>query len=370
MTNSQSPIASIATVLLVDDQPFVGEIVRRALEREPGIRLHVCTDGRQAIASACRVNPTVILQDLVMPGIDGLNLVREYRKHPETANVPIVVLSSKDQPSVKNAAFVAGANDYLVKLPDAVELIARIRYHSTSYVNLRQRDDALDFLSHDMRSPQAAILSLLDMYRAEHGELSPLLERIAAHAATALKLAEGFTHLARAQSESHQFEMVDLHDLLVMAVDQMWEKSITRGCRITLDAPDGPVMYFADHMLLTRLVINLLDNALKYGPPRAEVRCVLALTREGVLIGVEDAGTGIPVNDADRAAERFVRLPSGVVNQADGFGLGLTFVNVVASRHRGRVIMNRTRRGFMIGALFPPCDRAASEAVRAAGSAA
>ncbi len=81
-----------------------------------------------------------------MPGVDGLDLVRGYRANPVTANVPVVVLSSRDQPAVKSEAFVAGANDYLVKLPDSIELIARILYHSASYVNHRQREEALDFL--------------------------------------------------------------------------------------------------------------------------------------------------------------------------------------------------------------------------------
>ncbi|HXZ06693.1 MAG TPA: hybrid sensor histidine kinase/response regulator, partial [Paraburkholderia sp.] len=297
-------------------------------------------------------------QDLVMPGIDGLDLVRRYRSNPLTVSVPIVVLSSKEHPTVKSEAFVAGANDYLVKMPDTIELIARIRYHSKSYVSLWQRDHALDFLSHDMRSPQTSILALIEMYRQEHGELSPVLERIAAHAANALELAEGFTQLTRVQSEWRQFEMVNLNDLLVTAVDQLWEKAIGKGCRISVDAPDTELMVLCDRMLLTRLVTNLIDNALKYGPPDSEVRCILSSTPEGLLIAVEDEGAGIPQKDADRVAERFVRLPGGGLNEEKGFGLGLAFVNVVAIKHRGRMIMNRTARGFLIGALLPAVEEA------------
>lgn len=349
-----------ATVLLVDDQPIVGEVIRRALESESGIHLHVCTDWREALAMACKVKPTVILQDLIMPGIDGLDLVRSYRATPALANVPVVVLSSREQPTVKSDAFVAGANDYLVKLPDAIELIARIRYHSASYISLRQRDDAMDFLSHDMRSPQTSILTLLALHRAEHGTLSPLLERIATHATHALELADGFLHLARAQSEWRQFEMVDLNEMVVDAVDQLWEKAVAKGCQIRIEAPDTTIIYFADRLLLSRLVTNLLDNALKYGPEAATVRCILADTPKGILIGVEDEGPGIPAKESDRVAERFVRLPSGVVDDENGFGLGLAFVNFTAAKHRGHIVMQRTPRGFMIGALLPKDGQAAS----------
>ncbi|HDS1736819.1 PleD family two-component system response regulator [Pseudomonas sp. BP8] len=131
-----------AMVLLVDDQAMIGEAVRRGLAHEDNIDFHFCADPHQAIAQAIRIKPTVILQDLIMPGLDGLTLVREYRNNPQTQDIPIIVLSTKEDPLVKSAAFAAGANDYLVKLPDTIELVARIRYHSRSYMTLLQRDEA------------------------------------------------------------------------------------------------------------------------------------------------------------------------------------------------------------------------------------
>jgi len=135
-----------AMVLLVDDQVMVGEAIRRALTNEPGIDFHYCPDPQRALAEAIQTRPTVILQDLVLPGVDGLSLVRAYRAHPATKDVPIIVLSTKEEATIKGAAFTAGANDYLVKLPDTIELVARIRYHSRSYLTLQQRDEAYQAL--------------------------------------------------------------------------------------------------------------------------------------------------------------------------------------------------------------------------------
>ncbi|MDY7559297.1 PleD family two-component system response regulator [Pseudomonas sp. 10B1] len=131
-----------AMVLLVDDQAMIGEAVRRGLANEENIDFHFCADPHQAVSQAILIKPTVILQDLVMPGLDGLTLVREYRNNPQTKDIPIIVLSTKDDPLIKSAAFASGANDYLVKLPDTIELVARIRYHSRSYMTLLQRDEA------------------------------------------------------------------------------------------------------------------------------------------------------------------------------------------------------------------------------------
>lgn len=129
-------------VLLVDDQAIIGEAIRRALASQMDINFHYCGNADEAIRCAEEIKPTVILQDLVLPGVDGLTLVREYRANPATQDIPIVVLSTKEEPAVKSEAFKLGANDYLVKLPDPVELIARIRHHSKAYLNQIQRDEA------------------------------------------------------------------------------------------------------------------------------------------------------------------------------------------------------------------------------------
>ncbi len=130
------------TVLLVDDQPMVAEAIRRMLEDEPMITFHYCSDSKKAIDMAVEVSPTTILQDLVMPDIDGMTLLRFYRNHPVIKDTPVIVLSSKEEPKDKSEAFSNGASDYLVKLPDQIELIARIQAHSRSYVAQRQRDHA------------------------------------------------------------------------------------------------------------------------------------------------------------------------------------------------------------------------------------
>jgi two-component system, chemotaxis family, response regulator WspR len=131
-----------AMVLLVDDQALVGEAIRRALTGQESVDFHYCADPALAMSTALRIAPTVILQDLVMPGADGLDLVREYRSTPATRNTPVIVLSSREEGTTKRDAFAAGANDYLVKLPDTVELIARVRYHTQAFISRQQRDEA------------------------------------------------------------------------------------------------------------------------------------------------------------------------------------------------------------------------------------
>jgi sigma-B regulation protein RsbU (phosphoserine phosphatase) len=155
-------------VLLVDDQPFIGEAVRRMLVGEEDISFHFCSDASAALDIATQVEPTVILQDLVMPVLDGLDLVRRFRIDDRFRDVPIIVLSTTEDATVKAEAFSLGANDYIVKLPDRLELLARLRYHSRGYVALIERNEAFlalqasrQVLANDLSTAAQYVRSLL-----------------------------------------------------------------------------------------------------------------------------------------------------------------------------------------------------------------
>lgn len=169
MTSEQNKVGGEAagltphqvTVLLVDDQAFVGEAVRRMLKDETDISYHFCQDPTKAIQMAGEIRPTVILQDLVMPEIDGLTLVKFFRANDTLRDVPLIVLSTKEEPTVKAEAFATGANDYLVKLPDRIELLARIRYHSRGYIALLQRNEMMKKLEAELAEAAQYVTNLL-----------------------------------------------------------------------------------------------------------------------------------------------------------------------------------------------------------------
>lgn len=167
VNNSPGENARKFVVLLVDDQLMVAEKLRRMLDDQEDIEFHYCSDPTQAIDRAQQLHPTVILQDLVMPQMNGFKLLKLLRSQPATATMPIIVLSTKEDPNDKSAAFSAGASDYLVKPPEKIELLARIRAHSRSYINQVERDEAyrrLQELQFELKGKNAALekLSSLD----------------------------------------------------------------------------------------------------------------------------------------------------------------------------------------------------------------
>ena len=171
-------------VLLVDDQPMIGEAVRRMLAGEADIDFHYNRDAAKALDEADRVKPTVILQDLVMPEIDGLTLVKKFRAHEPTRETPLIVLSTKEEPAVKAEAFALGANDYIVKLPDRLELLARIRYHSKGYIALLQRNEAYEALlesQHRLASEMKQAAHLCAVSAAREAQEGGHPDRLAVH---------------------------------------------------------------------------------------------------------------------------------------------------------------------------------------------
>jgi sigma-B regulation protein RsbU (phosphoserine phosphatase) len=138
-----APTGPLQTViLLVDDQPIIAAAVQKMIAGQKDWVLHFCSEPAKAVERALQVRPTVILQDLVMPDADGLDLVAAYRRQASLHDTPLGVLSSKEEAETKAKAFALGANDYLVKLPDPVEVVARLRHHSDGYKATLERNAA------------------------------------------------------------------------------------------------------------------------------------------------------------------------------------------------------------------------------------
>jgi putative two-component system response regulator len=187
-TLTEIPATSI--VLLVDDDLVTAAILGHMLTTEPDIEFHHCARADEAVALAARVRPTVILQDIVMPGANGLDLISEYRAQIATSQTPLVVLSAEDEPRTKAEAFRRGANDYLTKPPERIELIARVKYHSRAFrlllraeaIHEGEKQQLIAARHADvLRARDTLIFGLAKLAESRDNETGEHLERIAAY---------------------------------------------------------------------------------------------------------------------------------------------------------------------------------------------
>lgn len=201
-----------------------------------------------------------------------------------------------------------------------------------------QRDQALRFISHDLRGPASSILTLLQMQRALPDPLAPaeLHARIERHAENVLAMARGFTHLATAQTRELHREALDLGALLQDATQRAWASAQQRQVTLHIATAPENAPCEGDRELLARAIDNLLANAIKFTATASTVRCSVRAANGLWRLDVQDAGPGIAQEQQKAVFEPFKRLPGSGAARAEGFGLGLAFVNEVMHRHGGR----------------------------------
>ncbi len=377
-------VSAHAMVLLVDDQAIACEAIRRALADQEDIDFHFCSNPREATAVAAVVRPTVILQDLIMPSMDGLTLLRAFRNHPATRNTPIIVLSTKEDPLIKGQAFALGANDYLVKPPDSIELIARIHYHSRAYLGLSQRDIAYQALrdsqqqlleanstlvslnqkleeatqakslflanmSHEIRTPMNGVLGMTSLLlntalTEEQREYAEAARNSADALLTIINDILDFSKIESGKLELEQrpFQLSDcIEETLDLLAQKAAEKRLDLGF-IVNDSVPGTLV--SDITRLKQVLVNLVGNAVKFtqqGEVVVEVSAsgrtprVLPVGAKGdtdflrhpdlwrLHFSVRDTGIGIPKEKQARLFQSFQQLDASTARQYGGTGLGL-----------------------------------------------
>jgi signal transduction histidine kinase len=220
----------------------------------------------------------------------------------------------------------------------------------------RRREDLLRILSHDMRAPQASIITLLEMRQLDPSgfDNETLIARVGRYARRTLDLADDFLRLARAeQARVEQFVELDLADVAEDACAEAWTLAKARDIRIArnFEVQEAPVR--GDRSLLLRMMQNLLTNAIKFSPAGSTVFVNLEVQGISWLLRVADQGTGIAKEDIPRLFTRFGRVGSGK-DDPGGVGLGLVMVRTVVERHRGVVsLTSEPGRGSTFSVSLP-----------------
>jgi signal transduction histidine kinase len=349
-------------VLLVDDQAIIVEAVRRSLSTDPRIVLHACTDPSDALSVAREIEPTLILQDLAMPGVDGLDLLEQYRAEPKLADVPVIILTVTEDARVKSQAFELGANDYLVKLPDQVELVARVHLHAKSYLHRKERDEAyvalrasertlaannaellvlnqklaeataakaqfLANMSHEIRTPMNGVLGMtaLLMETALDAEQRDHVETIRSSSESLLTIINEILDFSKIESGHLELEdhAIDLEALVDEAVALVGPAAADKGIDlVAIVDPDVPERAMGDVTRVRQVLVNLVGNGVKF-TKEGEVVVSLSAKADALVFEVRDSGIGIPADRLHRLFKSFSQVDASTSRQFGGSGLGL-----------------------------------------------
>ncbi len=258
-----------------------------------------------------------------------------------------IIDGTEDSEQIANISSMVGNQKTLVFVFTDV---TRLRYLE------RSKNEALAFLSHDMRSPIVSLLSLIETYRIKHAGLAPatieFINQLDSFARKNLKYSEDFLQLSRAENIDDQiFQLVDVHGVIDGAYSQVHGLAQARNVKILIERVDEDCWVSGDPQLLERAVMNVLSNAIQYTPSGKCVRLILGI-QQGIQIIISDEGSGIPEDMLPHLFEPYFRARNKIqqlVRDSDlsafgmkGYGLGLSFVHTVVKKHGGTVKVNST----------------------------
>lgn len=344
-------------LLIVDDEPSALQAMEMLLLKEK-YELIFASNGPEALSLLESVSVDAILLDVMMPGMDGFEVCRQLKKDQTWQHIPVILVTALDTKQDLARGLDAGADDFLHKPFNGLELRARVRSmlrikqrHDELEAALRIREDLSNMIVHDIRNPLSTIMVYCDLAEAYMPNETPVnyVETIRNEAT---RLNSFLTDmLLMAKMEHGRFVLSptdqDIINLLRDSVKNIYPMARLKNLSFDLDLPDSPYIARIDATLWQRVFDNILSNALKFSPSGGTIQIKAKcqpLTehrdQESSTIGLQiqffDEGPGIPVEHHETIFDKFRIVSSGRRDIAQ-VGLGLAFCKMVLDAHSGRI---------------------------------
>lgn len=384
MRASEGPPRSgeAARIVVIDDDAAICLACNKILLKE-GYQVQTFADGLRGLEAVTRWKPDLVVVDLKMPGISGMEILR--RVHDFDPQIIIVVITGYATIDTAVEAMKSGAYDFLPKpfAPDPLRLIVRrglehrrllieSRQHEVERELIRRR--FVTFISHQLQSPLAAIYQYLDVMRqmedtaATAARRQEWLERCLLRVADLQALIRDWLTLAKA--EEHvlvtQRHPVDVRPILEEILKSYEQMAAAAGVTLQARLPQEACLVWGNRHCLNVLFDNLIVNAVKYNRPGGRVTVVVESLPEGeVAVSVSDTGVGIPEKYRRFLFEEFFRIPREGGETKPGTGLGLAICRKVVSEMGGSIeVESEVGVGttFRVRLLAPPEKAAGKEA--------
>ncbi|MBV6623177.1 MAG: response regulator [Rivularia sp. (in: Bacteria)] len=362
-TNYQSPIPNpqspIPHILLVDDNADMRDYLKRILSEY--VEVEAVADGAAALFAVQQRVPDLVLTDVMMPQLDGLELLKALRTDTRTREVPIILLTARAGEEFLVEGLESGTDDYLIKPFSAQELVTRVLAHlrlaqlrgealRQEKTANRMKDRLLAEISHELNAPLVAILGWTRLLRSSppnQAMLTKSLETIEHNATLQAKLIQDLVDMSRISTGkiSLNCQQVELQAAIQIAIAAVQHSLEAKDIRLECMLASLPITVHGDPDRLQQIFLNIISNAIKFTPNGGRIEVRLDASKTQAEISVRDTGIGITAEFLPHVFEIFRQAES-----SRGLGIGLAIARHLVELHNGTI--NAQSRGIGQGATF------------------
>jgi signal transduction histidine kinase len=345
----------LVSILMVDDNPANLQVLTSML-KQSGWRPRPVTSGQLGLQAARKEPPDLVLLDVNMPEMNGYEVCEQLKADARLADIPVIFVSALGETMDKVRGFSVGGVDYITKPFQLDEVKARVTTHlelrrqrrelQASYEKLREserlRDSLVHMIVHDLRSPLTAISAYLELFgQAAKEKLGAETQEDVANAFHAtrsmIRMINGILDVSKMEAQMMKLDLreCDLVQVVGNSLDDL--ESLVGARRLAFERPAAPAGVLADHEIVSRIVQNLLANALRFTPADGEVRVGVVVEAEHVRVFVADTGPGIPPDFHESIFDKFVQVDGSALPRNRSTGLGLAFCKMAVEAHGGRI---------------------------------
>ncbi|MCX7012682.1 MAG: response regulator, partial [Candidatus Sumerlaeota bacterium] len=318
-------------ILIVDDDPNNLDVLDQEL-RDAGYETRLSAGGKDGLAAVREGGMDLVLLDIMMPEVSGVETLCRLREEYSMADLPVIMVTAKDQSQDVVESLSLGANDYVSKPIDIPVLLARVRTQLSLRRLMRQKDDFVRIASHDLKSPLMSILSYAGLLlkrlpegMAQGDEARRFISRIHANAMEMGRLIEDLLDFQVLEDGTLALSSapVDLNELAGQIVEGNVEVARAKQIQLGFEPSPGLPPVEADEWRLNQVIENLVGNAIKYCPPGGQAT-VRAFALDGAVgLEVSDTGPGLSDEDLKKAFVRYARLSNLPTGGEKSYGIGL-----------------------------------------------
>ncbi len=339
-------------ILIVDDNPKNLQVTGQVLKNE-GYLISLATSGKQALDLLNSVLPGLILLDVMMPELDGLDVCRLIKSKERLKDIPVIFLTAKNQTEDLLEGFKAGGVDYVTKPFHMEELLIRVKNH-LELANARRkivemnknRDKLYSIIAHDIKSPLSNIIFMMQALKEdyivqgtnEYREMVDLLEK---STSGTISLLNNLLSWAKIQGEVINLvpKIISLHHVIADCFLLLKPNADNKGIALTSSVPDSFTAYF-DEVTIHTVFRNIISNAIKFTPRNGRIHVSSYISKGYVSISFKDTGAGIPEDIIRKILIRNQHHTSNGTDNEQGTGLGLIMVKDFVSKNNGRLSIN------------------------------